>query len=124
MNIVEKRPFEPLNLNLDVLLRDAIVSMCDTPPPLEKTGDGNAIADFERQLIELIIAHQKHIESLKHAIEEKRQGLVTDSPTKLAAVATDLQGAALRFTILKHDSKISGQIRGVLTGQQTHLCLN
>ena len=38
-NIVEKRLPEPSNIDLDVFLHDSIAFMCNTPSPLEKTGD-------------------------------------------------------------------------------------
>ena len=56
--------------------------MGHTLPHLEETGDKTATTNLERQLVELNIAHQKHIESLKHAMEEKKQGLSIDSPIK------------------------------------------
>ncbi len=112
------------NMNEIVFLRDCIVFMRDTPPPSpsasrlsdsEETSqrDEQAIANLEKQLLDLKTSHQEQLDNVMKALEEKKQSVkrpnIVNKDDKIEDSQVSKSGNTHAFS-LRHEFKISGQV--------------
>eukprot|EP00794_Sanderia_malayensis_P014654 gene14654-16172_t len=120
---VENKLTEP-NMNEIVFLRDCIVFMRDTPPPSpsasrlsdsEETSqrDEQAIANLEKQLLDLKTSHQEQLDNVMKALEEKKQSVkrpnIVNKDDKIEDSQVSKSDNTHAFS-LRHEFKISGQV--------------
>ena len=109
-NTVEKTLSEPGNIDLDEHLHDVIAFLHDTPPPLEKTPDEQAIVNLERQLSELKTVHKQQLGEILQTLEEKKQSVGLAKTTNSVNTIKVVDKPLSQTPILRYEFKISGQI--------------